>query len=117
MTNTLTVDATERSSYTVTLSGWTDAAGQSVTPESLTWTLSTAAGAVINSRSAVSATPAASVVIVLNNNDLAFQAGELATSYQWRVLTVEGTYNSSLGSGLALREEYRFKLKPLLMVT
>jgi hypothetical protein len=117
MTNRLTESAVEKSSYAVTLSGWTDAVGTTVTPDTLTWTLTTAGGSVINSRSAVSATPAASVVILLSGLDLAFQTGEATTADVVRVLTIEGTYTSSLGNGIPLREEYRFLLSPLVVVT
>lgn len=110
-------EATERSSYAITLSNWTDAIGQTVTPDSLTWTLTTVNGTVINERSAVSVTPASTVIIVLSNNDLAFQTGESAQTRQLRVLTIEGEYDSSLGSNLSLREEYRFALRPLTIIT
>jgi hypothetical protein len=116
MTNRLTESAVEKSSYAVTLSGWTDAVGTTVTPDTLTWTLTTTSGAVINSRSAVSATPAASVIILLSGLDLAFQTGEATTADVVRVLTIEGTYTSSLGSAIPLKEEYRFLLMPLVVV-
>lgn len=112
----LTEEAIERSSYAITLSDWTDAIGQTVTPDSLTWTLSTVDGSIINSREEVAATPAAEVVIVLSGDDLAFQVGESPTSKQWRIVTIEGEYDSSIGSGLALRDEYRFLLCPLVAV-
>lgn len=113
----LEATATEKSSYTITLSGWADAAGTAVTPDSLTWTLTTLSGAVVNSRTAVAITPAEPTVILLSGNDLAYLSGELASRPVVRVLTVEGVYTSSLGSNLPLKQEYRFEVHPLVAVS
>ena len=110
----LTEEAVEKSTYTVTLT-FEDAAGAAVTPDTLTWTLSTTAGTIINSRSNVVATPALSVRVVLSGDDLALQTGE--TDVARRLVTVHATYTSTEGSGLPLRDEYEFAVRPLVVVT
>lgn len=106
--------AHEKSTYVVTLT-FTDAAGASVTPDTVTWSLTTVTGTAINGRTNVVATPAASVKVVLSGLDLAMQAGE--SELGRRLLTVEATYTSTEGAGLPLKEEYEFFVYPLVKVT
>lgn len=114
MPTTLSVHATERSTYIITAS-FTDEDGDPVTPNApLTWTLTDRDGNVINSRSAVTIAPDTSVDIVLTNNDLAIGTGASSRMY---VLLIEGTYDSTLGSGLSLRDEARFTIDNLVKVT
>ena len=61
--------AIEQSTYVITAS-FTDETGAAVVPNSVTWTLVNGDGQVVNSRSAVSVTPASSVTIVLSGDDL-----------------------------------------------
>ena len=110
----LAVEAVEKSTYVVTLK-FADKAGAAVTPDSATWTLSDAVGAVLNGRSAVAIAPlAASVDVVLYGDDLSMQAGEI--SFGARLLTVQAVYTSTEGSGLPLNEEYLFSLRALQVV-
>jgi len=106
----LSVAARDGSTYVVTL-GFKDANGVAVTPKSLTWTLTDAAGLVINAREDVVATPAASVALVLSGADLYFDDGPS------RVLTVKAIYDSATyGNDRPLNEEIRFSIVDLLKV-
>jgi len=85
-----------------------------VTPLSpLTWTLTNVKGEVINSRQDVSISPASEVTVVLNGDDLVLPENGIVD----RVVTIEGTYNSStLGSGVNLKTKHTFPIKPLKAV-
>ena len=110
MPTTITTNAIERSTYAIT-AAFTDETGAAVVPNSgLTWTLTDATGAVVNSREDVAIASAASVTVVLTNLDLA-----ISTTYRdnRRLLTFEGTYNSSLGSNLAIRDQAEFQITDL----
>lgn len=113
MPTTLTTSAIERSTFVVT-ADFTDHAGAPVVPVSMAWTLTDGSGAVVNSRSAVTISPlASSVNIVLSGADLALpSAGDPV-----RVLTLQGTYDSSLGNGLPLKDEVRFAIVGLEAVS
>lgn len=115
MAEELGATANEGGSFTVTLSGFTDAIGVAVMPVTLTWTLSTKHGEVINEREGVEATPDEEVVILLSGDDLALLPNESGLRNEIpRVLTVIGTYNSSLGIGVPMTAEYWFGIKPLV---
>jgi hypothetical protein len=107
----LSVAARDRSTYVVTV-GFLDADGSGVTPTSVHWTLVNGLGAIVNARENVSATPAASVPVVLSGDDLRFSDGPD------RHLLVEAVYDSAVyGNDLPLREEIRFKVIDLLEAT
>jgi len=114
MITEIATHATEKSTYSVTVS-FTDEAGDAVTPNSITWTLTDKDGTVINSRQDVSVTPATSVTITLSGDDLALQSGEVGGVV--RVLTISATYDSDLGSNLPLKSEARFIVDDLKSVT
>jgi hypothetical protein len=106
-------NAVEKSTYGITVP-FVDEDGEAVTPTTAVWTLSDDRGNVINSRSDVAISPLASTVqIVLTGADLALSANDRGH----RRFTVKATYNSSLGSGLALNSEVRFWIEPLVNVT
>lgn len=93
------------------VASFTDEEGAALVPLTLTWTLSDTEGNVINSRADVVVTPASSVTITLSGNDLEMTETEkVATEEDFvlRVLTVEGTFNSDLGSGLPIRDQVTF---------
>lgn len=103
-------EAVEGSTYAVTVA-FTDEDGVAATPNAgLAWTLTDASGTVINSRSAVAVSPAASLTIVLSGADLAVPAGAGVVR---RLLALSGTYNSDLGSNLPLKEEVEFQVREL----
>lgn len=106
MPTTLTASAIERSTFVITAS-FADHAGAAVTPKTLTWSLRNGAGEIVNGRDGVAVTPLASTVnIVLKGGDLALpDAGDPV-----RVLTLEGTYDSTLGTDLPLKDEVTFTI-------
>lgn len=83
---------------------FTDTNGTAVAPNTLTWSLLDPNGNILNSREDVTITPAASVVIILTGDDLAFLAGESGNAL--RFLLLKGTYHSStLGNDVPLRAQ------------
>jgi hypothetical protein len=114
MPTTLTTDAVERSTFVIRAS-FTDEAGAAVAPNSgLAWTLSDVASNVVNSRDTVTITPATTITIVLHGADLAISE---AYRDNRRLLTIEGTYNSSLGSNLEIVDQVAFSVVNLASVT
>lgn len=112
MPSEITTHAVENATFVITIA-FTDETSAAVTPDTgLNWTLTDAAGNVINSRSAVTITPASSVDIILSGNDLAI--GNNGTK---RILTIQGTYDSSAGSNLPLKDEIVFYIHDLLAVS
>ena len=110
----LAAEAVERSTYIVPVT-FRDENGDAVVPTAATWTLTTEYGVVVNSRANVAILPlAATVNVVLTGADLTM-LGELDN--RTRLLLVQATYNSSLGSGLNLRDEIEFSVRPLVGVT
>jgi hypothetical protein len=111
MATYLSAHAIEQGTYAITVA-FTDDTGDAVIPNAgTTWKLTDVSGNVINSRSAVDITEAASVVIVLSGADLA-----IGTNGKERVLYVSGTYNSDLGNNLPLKQEVRFYIDDLVNV-
>jgi hypothetical protein len=93
----LAVRAIEQSTYVVTVD-FTDENGDPVVPNSIAWTLSTEEGAIQNGQADVVVAPAASIEIVLSGDDL--EIGDaIATNL---VLTVDASYDSTLGTDLPL---------------
>jgi len=106
MTVKVSVRAGEESTYFVD-ADFTDEDDVAVVPNSITWSLRTASGIIVNGRSAVSVTPAASITIVLFGDDLALN-GDSDT--RERFVTIEATYNSTLGNNLPLVDEAAFEI-------
>lgn len=82
-----------------------------VIPVTARWTLTDSEGNVINNRLHVSLTPAYSMDIVLQGDDLAIPG-----SSKSRILTVEATYNSSLGNDLPLNDDYHFIVDNMFLI-
>ncbi len=84
-----------------------------VIPNTFYWTLSDLEGNVINSRTAVSETPAAKTYVVLSGLDLVYVNGTDDT----RKLTIKGSYDTLVGGvaypGLAYTAEYQFDIRRL----
>ena len=76
-----------------------------VVPNAVTWTLTDGNQKVVNSRSAVAATPASSITIVLSGDDLKLSDGEE------RKIRVDATYDSSNGTDLPLIETEQFHIE------
>ena len=103
-------EATEGSTYIVT-SSFLDEAGAAEIPTSITWSLRDENGAIVNSRNAISVSPASTINIVLSGADLAY-----TSTQSKRVLTIEAVYTSTLGSGLPLKDEYDIPIRNLVGV-
>lgn len=114
MPTTLETHAKEESTYVITVN-FTDEDDEAVVPDTIVWTLTDTAGTVINSReNVVVAVPDSEIDIVLSGDDLAIQSGEVNQGV--RTLTVEATYDSTLGNDLPLKESVRFIVDNLLVV-
>lgn len=113
MATTITVTPAEEGTAKVAVSAFTDEAGTAVTPSAITWKLTDRRGTVINERSAVTVTPAASVAFLLSGDDLAVTT---ATSTE-RHLLITWTYNSTLGNGLTGRAVAVFEIEQLAGVS
>lgn len=104
-TPTLALKAKQSSTYVVT-ANYYDEDGTALDVTTMTWTLTNLAGETINSRADVAiSSPTTQSNIVLSALDLAVP--EAAKEVQ-RVLTLEGTYTSSYGSSLPLRDQVYF---------
>ncbi len=112
MAVTLSTNAAEESTYVITAS-FTDETGSTVVPGSVTWTLSTDKGTIVNSRNGVTATAATSITVVLQGDDLAI----LGRESNHRIFTLQATYDSDAGSDLPLKEEVHFSITPLVMIS
>lgn len=96
----LSTQATAYSTFVVTVT-FRDENASLVTPNTVTWKLTDADGVVINSRTAVSETPATAVDIVLQGDDLDPGGCDVAML----LLSVTAPYDSGLGSGLPLEAQ------------
>lgn len=103
--------ANEKSTYVVTAT-FADEDGNSIIPDSVTWTLRNNYGEVVNSRTAVTATAGTTVTIVLSGDDLVYEANSLSL----RTLVIEATYTSSYGAALPLKEQTSFAVTDILGV-
>lgn len=112
MATIITVTPAEEGTALVTAGPFTDESGATVTPLTITWKLTDRAGTVINSRTAVSVTPASTVSFLLTGDDLS-----IAGTDARRVLTLAWTYNSTMGSGLTGREQAFFSIEQFVGVT
>jgi len=114
MPTTLTTHAQEKSTFVIT-AAFTDEADDALTPKTLTWTLTDSDGTVINSKQdEVISSPSSSEDIVLSEDDLQILS---ATDDGVRKLTIEGTYDSSYGNDLPLRDSVTFIVDNLVAVT
>jgi len=105
-----TPNAIEHGTYAITVSFF-DESGAAVAPNTgLAWTLMDLRGNVINARTSVVITPAETVTIVLHGDDLALPDPSNST----RVVLLVGTYNSTLGLDLDLRDQVVFAIDNLV---
>lgn len=98
MPTRLSVKAVDGSTYVVTVSCF-DENGDPVVPNTFAWSLLDDDGNVINDRSSVAETPSASISIVLSGADLLYSDGDK------RRLSIDATYDSTLGNDLPLKDE------------
>ena len=122
MATELTGIAKEESTYVVN-AAFTDEDGDAVVPASMVWSLTDKDASIVNSREDVAVTPlASSSDIVLSGDDLVVTADEITEALQDpnigidpilvdRFITFVGTYDSTLGNGLPLTGEFKFKIE------
>lgn len=109
-TTITTKKAVEGSTFILTASFF-DEDEVEVTPNAgMVWTLTNGRGVVVNNREDVDVVEDTSVDIVLQGDDLMIEDG------RYRILTLEGTYNSDLGSNLPLKDQVIFEIHNLQIV-
>jgi hypothetical protein len=107
MPRKLNIKGNEKSTVVFTIT-FKDENKAAVIPSSITWSLLTPKGTIVNNRKDVSvATPAASIDIVLSGNDLATGSTKVNATVN-RHLTVKAVYDSDAGTGLTSTEEFVF---------
>lgn len=111
MATTLMIMPAEKGTAKVTVGMFTDEDGRAVVPNTVAWTLTDRDGNVVNSRSAVSLTPAASISFLLSGDDLA-----ITSSDRQRAITIATTYDSTLGTGLTARAQAFFTIEDFAAV-
>ena len=105
----LSTHAREEGTYHITAT-FSDEDDNGIAPTTLTWTLSTRAGTIVNGRNQVSeASPATATTITLQGTDLSIISGETNE----RLFLIEYTYNSDYGTGLPDKEEVTFIIDDL----
>ena len=82
-----------------------------MTPNTINWTLTDLSGTVINSRTKVSVTPASTVYIVLQGDDLALSGTSVSAI---REVRVSGSYDSAHGNNLPYNRALRFEILNIL---
>lgn len=103
--------AKENGTFPIILT-YKDDQGDPVTPNNMAWTLTDLDGNVINSRADVAITSlSTSNTVILQGDDLALLDGN---EYEWRVLSVEGDYDSSLGNQLPVTDQVKFKVENIV---
>lgn len=101
--------AKERSTYIVTMTFTAEDGTTSMVPDTVKWSLRDNYGSIVNSRSAVSATAATVVTVVLSGADLVYEKNSLSL----RTLIVEATYTSANGAGLPLNDQVSFEVSDI----
>ena len=107
----------EKSAGVITVA-FEDEDGDAVIPTSIKWTLTTVNGVtVINSRDQEDITPAASVDILLEGDDLALTETEQSVKEIDRRLTVEAVYDSDLGIDIPLKDDKVITIRNLRYIS
>ena len=105
----LSVTPCEQGTAKITMN-FLDESGNSVVPYNLSWQLMRPAGTLVNDRSFANDS-FTGTEIILTGDDLAI-FGKKDTGE--RVFSVQGNYDSSLGTGLNIRGECTFTISKLL---
>ena len=104
-----TIQPVEEGVALITMS-FTDEDGNSITPDNLAWQLMDKFGNIINDRDFDSGYFSGNTVL-LSGDDLALQ-DDLDDGV--RYLGIKGTYDSTYGTSLPLKDEYKFTICSLL---
>lgn len=91
---------------------FTDPDGTAVTPNAgtVTWTLTDSSGNIINERSRVTLTSAASITLVLTADDMTLQAGETSRKIR-RELLIEYEYDCVYGNDIKDKGLLKFSIE------
>jgi len=117
MQTIINTKAKEKSTYVITVA-FSDENGDALVPKTMKWSLTDTSGTVINARDqVVVAVPAASNDIVLSGDDLQIKSLEVSQDTVVRVLIIEATYNSDLGSDLSVNDDAGFEIENLVKIT
>jgi hypothetical protein len=108
---TYSICATEGGSIVI-VAAFTDEDGNSVVPNSVTWTLTDGGGTVINSREDIVVTPDVSVDIILSGDDLPW-SGSYPTDDNTLYMLIQSEYDSTLGSNIPQNQEVEITVKNL----
>ena len=109
-----TKKAAEKGTYVVEVKFY-DEDDNLVAPNSAYYTLTDRLGTEIVARTEITS-PTNTEDILLSGTDLELQEGETQREAK-RVLTVEATYNSTLGNDLPLNGEFEFKIINLINIS
>jgi hypothetical protein len=97
--------ASEGGTFPITIN-FLDEDGVAVVPNAASWSLTREDRVtIVNGREEEVITPASEVIIVLQGDDLASLNEK---PLEWRYLVIEGTYNSTLGTDLPLKDHLKF---------
>ena len=114
MSQIIETHANERSTFAVDLRFY-DESGLAVVPNTLNWSLTDAVGNIVNGHdNDIVAVPSLSNQLLFSGDDLAFQKGE--SKLVKRIITVEMTYDSALGTDLPLNDEIIFFIDDLMLI-
>lgn len=106
--------AVEEGTFIVTAE-FKDEDGNAVSPNVMAWSLVDEDGNIVNDKEDVSiSSPSSSEDIVLSGDDLALTDGR---SEEARYVVFEGTYDSTLGNDLPLKDQIKFFILNLRKVT
>lgn len=98
-------EAREGGTYIIELR-FKDEEGDFMGPRSLQWWLTDVNGNIINNRNGILVDTISEVInITLQGNDL--EPG-------WKIFTIEGTYDSSYGNALPLKDSVKFYVRDLI---
>ena len=113
--NPTVIHVIERGTLVLDITFYDETSAEVVPNSGLTWKLTDANGDIVNSRSSVSVTPASTVTIALTGAD--FELDSAVYLGNRRYLSFTGTYDSSAGSGLALRGKQEIEIDADVSIT
>ena len=107
-----TTKAGEKGTYILTIA-FLDEDDVAVVPNAIAWSLYNDNGSIVNSREDVAPTPASTINIVLEGDDLALPDSD----DKQRTVLLKWDYNSTLGNNLPAKQEIIFGIENLVNVT
>ena len=105
----LTTNPREKGTAVFTLT-FTDESGNTVIPYALQWQLMRSAGTIVNSRSFANGDFTGTEIVLTCDDLKIFNSNDTGK----RILSVQGYYDSSAGTGLCLKDECSFYIDKLV---